>query len=411
MSASLTEDDAKEQDQQVVGEANTTPSLPAAAAREAAIASLKASATVQDFLTQVVKEYQESRAQWETASAVLKKAQTNLAANRIGKGQIPSYVSSARPPANTTAPASLYANIVDQLKKHEQDGIQIVLKARVEIAQKTLDWYKGKINVQSLVALKQEEFAQNHLLSYADKYDAVFAGTGDEDSKFPRIVMRTWMVNELMARITDEFTRGVQRQESEEQAKKDEIAKDLAAQEQVMAGAHNGQTLKAMIAEMLEEREAAAKLKENNGTNNAAAAPAAGVTAATNSKPQEKLLPGRQDERSTAGHKRARSPGSHQEAASRPFPGNRSNGPRRPFHGGQARGYPNSRRSHSPPKNGAGGDRHNEAHQQYRPWHPGYPPYHDRYSAPPHHMQDDHGEGRGWNERPPEQWPRDRRHH
>lgn len=410
MSVSSSGEDEQQQEQH--GDVESSITLSAAAAQKAAIASLQATAPVQEFLTQAVKEYQESRAHWETASAVLKKALTNLAANRIGKGQIPSYVSSARPPANTTAPATLYASIIDQLKKHEQDGIQIVLKARVELAQKTLDWYKGKINVQSLVAAKQEEFVQTHLLSYADKYDASFADAGDENSKFPRAAMQAWIQQQLLTRITTEFTRGIQRQESEEQAKKDEAAKDLAAQEQVMAGAHNGKTLEAMMEAFLEKREAA-KLKAGTAdVNNASAAAGSGVLSNTrlSGKPQQNPPSERREERpGLGGHKRARSPGQgqahpRQDAAFRQFPGHKFNGPRRPFNGNQAAGHPNTARLDSPPTNGVGGDRHNGAHPQFYPWQQERPIHHEQYNAPLHYMRDNHGEGRGWHERPPQQW-------
>lgn len=406
------------------------PTESPSASAQAAMTSFKNSTAVQDFLTKVVQGYKEARGHWDTATAELSRAKSNLAANKIGRGQIPTYVANARPPIIADAPM-LFDSVTAKLKQCEQDGIKIILQARVDITQKTVDWYKNKINAQTLVATKQIEFVNTILTNYADKYDATFADVGaDAKSKFPRRPIIAWMGSELLTRITNEFTRDVERQARDEQAKQDKIAEDLKAQETVMAGAHNGDTIRAVAAMAAREQIAIDKKKQQarrpqqpNRSDTNTPTQSMQMSLGHNKKPrgqqgQHKTQDQQDQQERHTGYKRQRSPDDDE----RPRHGQESPRRQRTAAADDA-GRPRHRSDYSaprrhdryegdshqrrdpPPKNGVGGDKHNESSNRH---HSDRSQQSDRHR---HHSdsRDSRGGGASWHERKADQYSS--RHH
>jgi ribosome-associated translation inhibitor RaiA len=290
-----------------------------------------------------------------------------------------------------------------RLERAEQEASKQIYEAALEAKQSLVSHLLTKINQHTFVGLQTQEFA-----SYVATIAETFNESTASPAGFPQVKAQSLFAVDL-AKALSAFTMGAAQQRNDEmQREKAKAEANFKAQEQVINGAHNGQTIIQLIEKaapkILAKEAKKQKARQQEETPAAAsqdhrvAAPGTSAsTAQTRYKPprdRNNQQPRPQTSPASNAKRRSRSPGQHrQQASSRQYAGHMANNrrdtepaqPRPPAHSSAPSGnatasnysrqdrdrrdpaFYAARANTIPPKNGAGGDKHPRDYSRNEP--------------------------------------------
>lgn len=150
-----------------------------------------------------------------------------------------------------------YREEKEKLERAEHEASRQIYEATLSSKKKLITHLQGKINVNTFVSLRMQDFGK-HLTSLADEFDKSNNGG---HACFPRQKAVTHFGQELAANLTKLIMHIAEERRAEEQRKNARAAEELQAQEKVLEGAHNGQTI-AAIAQRAVQKEMKAHKNE-----------------------------------------------------------------------------------------------------------------------------------------------------
>jgi hypothetical protein len=238
------------------------------------LASFNTSARVTTYIDQCTQSYTSLRTQLDKATDSL--ANFKAASKQIG-ADADSGAAIMQPPRALQVDMikiarfipvdghpDFYSDIIKRIQKAQQTFSSkihdLLLKAKVQ----HVDHLRAELVIPPFCEKRAAVFRDTVLNSYADIYDSDAAGAAGPSALFPRQQAVTTFVTTLQTRVTDIFTKAAEAQIKKAEAKQANEAANLAAQEQVIAGAHTGTTIK-LIAQQEAHKAMLAVSKAHSG--------------------------------------------------------------------------------------------------------------------------------------------------